>query len=748
MEIEKPTVEKVRKEILERMTDEDRRTKAFYIDEKILKKDKELIVYKNKYKVDTDSIVVFVDEEPGANWAHKCRYLLFDVNTGKVREIPEKFPPSLEKWPETLKPISEPPPKTTAEILREKRKGQKKEGGSPFRVEKTRRFFNTKSNAGECDKRWAILFSGSTNRRHINDLEFMYRTLIDKYGYDPYHIVVLNYDGINAASGWSWSSGYADSSAYTIQINGPGNRDDLIDALDTIGQQLDAESTLFIMTNNHGYESGGEYYICTHSGPSFSGTDMADRLSAMPVFKELLVAMEQCHSGGFIDPVINYSHATRTSIATACRADKSSWGTSVFDFWALDWITAVNEEGPTATYPLEQDPDYNSDGGISGYSAFAYSLTWQYPYDTPQYKDSPLDCGQTMFLGKPDIFVRDALDDDGSEPYTGIPWWNSPDIWLEDENGNPLGTTPIGGTWVQVWTKVANIGCAPAKNVHIRFEAFPFGIGVTEPVQIGHEVVPLLDNGNVVEEMTWWLVPPYYSHACIRVKAECCLDQAMSTGDMWQDIPEDNNQAQKNLAVQSIDPGGWSGIWVDVENPFNKNAKFIIDLQEIVLGKAEPGKIKASLESVGQRQFQMKGLEWKPKERKKMNAKFKVPEDIEIGHTSDFIITAKTEEGVVIGGVTIRVIVSTASLLIALKDETQKEVAGAEVTLKPYLQGKEHSKHTGDDGICIFRKVAPGTYELTITKKGFTTIMKDVTLKPLETVELELIMTREKTIDW
>ena len=40
-----------------------------------------------------------------------------------------------------------------------------------------------------------ILYSGMSNMRHLNDLEFCYRMLIDRYAFDPKNIYVLNYDG-------------------------------------------------------------------------------------------------------------------------------------------------------------------------------------------------------------------------------------------------------------------------------------------------------------------------------------------------------------------------------------------------------------------------------------------------------------------------------------------------------------------------------------------------------------------------
>ena len=43
--------------------------------------------------------------------------------------------------------------------------------------------------------RHAILFSGMSFKRHVNGLEFCYRTLVDQLGFATDAIHVLNYDG-------------------------------------------------------------------------------------------------------------------------------------------------------------------------------------------------------------------------------------------------------------------------------------------------------------------------------------------------------------------------------------------------------------------------------------------------------------------------------------------------------------------------------------------------------------------------
>ncbi len=48
---------------------------------------------------DFDSWVYFIDENPYANWSHKCRYVFISTGNGKVIERSAIYPPAnLEKW--------------------------------------------------------------------------------------------------------------------------------------------------------------------------------------------------------------------------------------------------------------------------------------------------------------------------------------------------------------------------------------------------------------------------------------------------------------------------------------------------------------------------------------------------------------------------------------------------------------------------------------------------------------------------
>ena len=43
-----------------------------------------------------DSLVAFVDLEPGVNWGHACSYFLVDLESEEVREVAARMPPFLK----------------------------------------------------------------------------------------------------------------------------------------------------------------------------------------------------------------------------------------------------------------------------------------------------------------------------------------------------------------------------------------------------------------------------------------------------------------------------------------------------------------------------------------------------------------------------------------------------------------------------------------------------------------------------
>jgi hypothetical protein len=322
--------------------------------------------------------VVFVDDEPMANWSHDCRYLLHDADSGKLyQEVRAGFPPFLVEPPDTFKAFHTPvvarnPLRTIWQL--------EKKIAFPWKVRK--------------GQRYAILFSGASNNRHTNDLEFLYRQLVDRFYFDEDKITVLNYDGtINYSGGpkpvTSWPG---DATAYTMPVHDSGTKQALEDAIDALKPNLKQDDLLLIHTNNHGGHNGTESYLCTYSGPDYTASDFASKLGELPAFSDLIVMTEQCHSGGFNDAVIEASTAERTTFAGACTEGKSSIGGPDFDPFARDWISALAGADPYGA-ALVSDPDYDSSGRISAREAFAYADDVHDSYDSPVYSAYGEDAG-------------------------------------------------------------------------------------------------------------------------------------------------------------------------------------------------------------------------------------------------------------------------------------------------------------------------------------------------------------------
>jgi hypothetical protein len=325
--------------------------------------------------------VVFVDDEPLANWSHDCRYLLHDPDNGKLyQEVKAGFPPFLVDPPSTFKGFH------TPVVLH-----------NPLRriwtpaPEKVKIRFPWLAPKGQ---RYAVLFSGASNNRHTNDLEFLYRQLVDQFYFDEDNITVLNYDGTVNYSGGPRPVAHwpGDGTPYRMPVHGKGTKEALEEAINSLKKKLKKDDLLIVHTNNHGGHNGKESYLCTYSGEIYTASEFAGKLHELPVFSELIVMMEQCHSGGFNDAIIEQSTANRTTFSAACTEGKNSIGEADFDPFARDWIAAFAGADPYGA-ALVSDPDYDNSGKISAREAFAYADDVHHSYDSPVYSAYGSDAG-------------------------------------------------------------------------------------------------------------------------------------------------------------------------------------------------------------------------------------------------------------------------------------------------------------------------------------------------------------------
>lgn len=378
-------LDNIRQHAVRQLSYERQEKTNLYLDEHIYAAGEVIGPHVQKITADRPVFLVFADDDPHANFSHACRYILYEAKTGGFhRELPACLPPFDATKLSTLKAFHEPVRFIEQAVH------------YPLKP-----YLRTPIIIPDGD-RYAILFSGMTNKRHLNDLEFLYRTLIDVYGFKKDHIFALTYDGtLNTQDGVQ--NAWPDGTPYRIQINGAGTRKAFEDVFDDLKGKLKSRDELLIHTNNHGgwdNVPGSAYLYAYPSWSSYYNADFSSKLGTLPKYSKLIVMMEQCHSGGFNASVLAKSTAAATSIASAAIESQNSYITADgnWDPFARDWIATQAGCTPFGG-ALAFNADTDGDGRIQAEEAYAYANAIHDSRDTPNYNESS-EAGGDIALGQ------------------------------------------------------------------------------------------------------------------------------------------------------------------------------------------------------------------------------------------------------------------------------------------------------------------------------------------------------------
>jgi len=343
--------------------------------------------------------LVLVDDAALANWEHPCRWV-FVSSEGDLETVDMTTPPSgLSRM--SVEYSSLPEYSTLrSDIL-------------DWFVPNPRQ-----TDAANCK---ALIVSGgydsgNNHIRYYGDVQFLYLTLTQDYGYTNDDIIICFADGLNPAV--DNSSGQNSNP----DLDGDGDNDFDYDA--TLGSVTNAMAQMATLAgpNDH------VLYFTTDHGGAGKGTDIAPEVylnlwntqtlnddmydTFVDTFDcaSLHLAMEQCYSGGFLLETVPAAGQEPRTFASAANGSESSWaGTTYpqYDEWAYWWIGAMHGSVPAGgSYPagpLPWDPDSNSDGYVDYKEAWDAAYAWdayaQSGQEHPQYDDYPDSCGSSYWLG-------------------------------------------------------------------------------------------------------------------------------------------------------------------------------------------------------------------------------------------------------------------------------------------------------------------------------------------------------------
>lgn len=582
--------------------------------DEILNVGETLRVFNQEVVIRRNTAFVLADLAPQCNWAHPCQWCLHDTDTGELyQKMDASFPPSqLRRNPERVEVFHAP-----VRLLDTQRMRAHRRAGIAPRLNAL---------ANHPGQRYAILFSGDSNNRHVNDIEFLYRTLIDVNAFNPANIHVLNHDGtINYDGGptpvGNWPG---DNTAYRMVVNGQGTRADFQATFATLAGQIRPEDLLFIHTNNHGAGPGdgvNDFCLCAYDAANdwvaYFVNDFVTDLGVLPGFDVLMVMMEQCRSGGFINPIINNTPARWTHVATAVQASDYSLSGANFDPFAEDWIAGIAGQYPNGG-GLAQVVDTNGDGRISAAEAFAYADAVHHAGDTPTSNQTPAGAGAWIFLGLPahDLFLRDNLEDHVREPLIGGGISCSPDIityrqQLLDpdatlltpaaQDSDMLGEPIEFGQDNFVYLRVQNRGSQPTVGTVKVYWTLPSALPTPASWHyLGEANIPAVPPGEMIVAG-----PVKWAKADIPAPGHYCFVGLIQSGDdpapdkdaihtldeFYQLIRESNNATWKNFDVTDMFANSVNSLEFHIQGwpKVKLSADLLVDLSEL------PAAIEAKL---------------------------------------------------------------------------------------------------------------------------------------------------------
>lgn len=204
-------------------------------------------------------------------------------------------------------------------------------------------------------EKYALLFSGRSELRHLNDLEFSYRTLTEQCQFKPSNIHVLYFNGMMHFDLMDFEllkkplRYYDDDSPFKLLIDDMGNQEALKLYLNKIGKKITPDDSLFIHTTGHGSLKSnctkqgidGSHLSCAMNQASISADYLGGVLSLLPSFKSLVVVMGQCYGGGFEDNILINSTAQQTFFSAACKSGAESAGSAHFSPFTHYWVNSL-----------------------------------------------------------------------------------------------------------------------------------------------------------------------------------------------------------------------------------------------------------------------------------------------------------------------------------------------------------------------------------------------------------------------
>lgn len=313
-----------------------------------------------------------------------------------------------------------------------------------------------------------------------NDCSLVYQTLAHHYGVPKSNIYPLMSDGTNAAADMRAMDGTLKSQSLDLDFDGTNEiqlaatKANIANTLTSLLPKLNEDDHLLVYIDGYGdyttpYGDGYEGYLDLGNGEDLLEDDIANLISPFAAkYVNIDVVMAQDYGGGLADKLRLINGCVVTT-ATSPRESALYNGAYPYTRFTYDWASAMLGKYPHAG---SIRTDVNGDGRVSIKEAYTYAAQFC-AQSMPSYSSNPESVGEDLAFNHVapavDLYIKDNYADIGVEPnLTTINFWNSPSIWLRDNND--FGTEhqrPVlsnDNLADVIYVKIHNRGKAPYLN--------------------------------------------------------------------------------------------------------------------------------------------------------------------------------------------------------------------------------------------------------------------------------------------
>jgi len=348
---------------------------------------------------DAPGYLCFVDDLPEANWEHPARLVFVDSSTGACQVYDMTTPPKNFSEFEQMGKYA---PKARTPMLNAMRSGRPLSGESVVTGNSAEfpgystPITNNPSvgalpNLGPNHK-YAVLISGGYDKnnnyaRYWNDISFMYKVLKNNYGYKAANIYVLVADGTNPAVD------RPDGTDSPADLDGDGKPDidyaatkaNISAVFNQLAQKMKSDDFLFVFTTDHGGqdESNPNMGILYLWNEYITASDFAVQVNKITSYDTMVIAMEQCYSGGFKDYLSGPNRVFMSAAAwnQVSYAMGPGYNYDEFSYYLTCALAGARPDGSSV------NADQDGDGVPSFAEAYAFAVSNDTADETPQFED-------------------------------------------------------------------------------------------------------------------------------------------------------------------------------------------------------------------------------------------------------------------------------------------------------------------------------------------------------------------------